>query len=117
MDGEDYAAGRDAARSCAALRSEAPDPEPEAADFAINARVRHILTRRWIKREGLQIGTTDGVVVVRGPLERESAGPGIEESQTAHDQFLRRLRTELLGIPGVVDVVMEICNSERTDSP
>lgn len=87
---------------------------PGSADFAINAKVRQVLARRWVIPEKLEVGTTDGVVLLKGHLEREPAGPGTEDVD-ARGLFLRRLRTELKAIPGVVDVVMDAPEAERTD--
>ena len=89
----------------------------QPADFAINAKVRHLLARRWVRNDGLEIGTTNGVVFLRGLLCREPGGPLEEETPLARERFLWRLRTELLAIPGVVEVVMDVTDSERTDTP
>ena len=74
-----------------------------ARDFAINARVRRTLNRRWIRPQRLDVGTTDGVVFVKGPLEVE---PGFREPLD-REHLIRQLRSELQAIPGVVDVVLE----------
>jgi hypothetical protein len=90
--------------------------ESPAADFAINARVRQVLTRRWVRRDQLEIGTTDGVVVLKGQIEREPAAVETEDPG-AQERFLWRLRAELKAIPGVVDVVMDTDSTERTQAP
>lgn len=72
-------------------------------DFAINARVRRTLGRRWVRPEWLDVGTTDGVVFVKGPLEVE---PGFREPFD-RERLIRQLRSDLRAIPGVVDVVLE----------
>jgi hypothetical protein len=72
-------------------------------DFAINARVRRTLGRRWIRPQRLDVGTTDGVVFVKGPLEVE---PGFREPFD-RERLIRQLRSDLQAIPGVVDVVLE----------
>ena len=94
---------------------EVPDIEQQPADFAINARVRQLLTRRWVNRNGLEVGTTEGVVLLKGPIEREPAGVSSDQDPIAHEQFLWRLRTELKAIPGVIDVVIETPADERTE--
>jgi hypothetical protein len=86
-----------------------------AADFAINARVRQVLTRRWVRRDQLEIGTTEGVVVLKGQIEREPGTPETEDD-AARERFLHRLRSELKAIPGVVDVVMDTDSTERTQA-
>ena len=90
--------------------------EAEFPDFEINARVRQVLARRWVVQHELEIGTTDGVVVLKGRLAREPGGPAAADCPEARETFLRRLRSELKGIPGVVDVVMELHDAERTDA-
>jgi hypothetical protein len=92
---------------------ERADPSLGPADFAINARVRQVLTRRWVLTEGLEVGTTDGVVLIKGQLEREPGGLTMGTDADAGDRFVRRLRSEIKAIPGVTDVVMEIRGVER----
>ena len=84
------------------------------ADFAINARVRQVLSRRWVNLQGLEVGTTAGVVVLKGKLERELDGARGTMDREAYERFLWRLRSELKAIPGVSDVAMEVCDIERT---
>ena len=83
------------------------------ADFAINAKVRQLLARRWVRIEGLEVGTTAGVVVIKGCLEREPGGLSMGNDADVGDRFVRRLRGELKAIPGVADVVLEIRPTER----
>lgn len=83
------------------------------ADFAINARVRQVLTRRWVRTDGLDVGTTDGVVLIRGRLEREPGGLTLSSDPDAGERFARRLKSEIKAIPGVTDVLMEIHETER----
>ncbi len=97
-------AGRDLQRN--------PD---QPADFAINAKVRQVLARRWVQSEGLEVGTTDGVVLLKGRVEREPGGGSAAGDGVARDRFLWRLRSELRAIPGVVEVVMDMADTERTD--
>lgn len=88
--------------------------EARPADYAINARVRQVLSRRWVKLQDLEVGTTDGVVVLKGKLERELDGARGSMDREAYERFLWRLRSELKAIPGVTDVAMEVCDTERT---
>jgi hypothetical protein len=78
-------------------------------DFAINAQVRRALARRWIRSECLDIGTTDGVVLVKGRLELEPGG----SQPVDRERLIRRLRTDLTAIPGVMDIVMEFHRGEQ----
>jgi hypothetical protein len=77
-------------------------------DYAINAQVRRVLSRRWIRQQSLDVGTTDGVVLVRGRLEVEPGGPEVVD----RDGLEWRVRRELARIPGVVDVVVEFHRPE-----
>ncbi len=86
------------------------------ADFAINAKVRQVLARRWVQMKGLEVGTTDGVVLIKGRLEREPGGLTLQGDALAQERFLWRLRSELRAIPGVADVVMDVAAMERTDA-
>lgn len=104
-------------RETASSPNNGPQDEVQPADFAINAKVRHVLARRWVKKDGLEVGTTDGVVFLRGTLEREPGGPLEEENPMARKRFLWRLRNELMAISGVMEVVMDVTDSERTDIP
>jgi hypothetical protein len=74
-----------------------------APDFAIQARVRRTLARRWIQAEGLDVGTTDGVVFVKGWLEVEPGHPVPFD----RERLIRGIRSDLSAIAGVVDVVLE----------
>jgi len=85
-----------------------------AEDFAINARVRQALARRWIRHQGLEVGTTDGVVLVKGRLDMEPGGPDVPGEDFPQERLVRRLRADLVAIPGVVDVVMEFHRSDRS---
>lgn len=104
-------------RTFRARSAERPDGESQPADFAINARVRQVLARRWVIPHGLDVGTTDGVVLMKGRVEREPGGPVGTGAEDARERFLRRLRSEIKAIPGVVEVIMEIPEVERTDTP
>jgi hypothetical protein len=81
-------------------------------DFAINARVRQTLARRWIQHQSLEVGTTDGVVLVKGRLVMEPGGLEDPQEGFPRERFVRRLKTELAAIPGVVDVVVEFHRSD-----
>ena len=83
-------------------------------DFAISARVRRVLTRRWVRAESLEIGVTEGVVLLKGFLAVEPGGGANLDDDAARARFLRRLRHDFLGIPGVVDVVMDLHRSEES---
>ncbi len=91
--------------------------ETQPADFAINAKVRQVLSRRWVNLGGLEVGTTNGVVLLRGNLDREPGGPVEMETPMARTRFLSRLRSELMAINGVLEVEMNIKETERTDIP
>ena len=67
-----------------------------------------------MKLQGLEVGTTDGVVVLKGKLERELDGGRDEMDPEAYERFLWRLRSELKAIPGVTEIAMEVCDIERT---
>jgi hypothetical protein len=88
-------------------------PNGQPADFAINAKVRQLLARRWVRTEGLEVGTTDGVVVIKGPLEREPGSLTMASDPDARDRFVWRLKSELRAIPGVTEVVLEVHSTER----
>jgi hypothetical protein len=81
-------------------------------DFAINANVRRALARRWVRAERLEVGVTEGVVLLRGPLEVEAGGGADLAEPDARGRFLRRLRSDLLGLKGVTDVVMDVQRME-----
>jgi len=93
------------------------DENCQPADFAINAKVRQLLNRRWVNLAGLEVGTSDGAVFLRGQLEREPGGSVESETPMARDRFLHRLRNEIKAISGVLEVVMDIDETERTDIP
>lgn len=105
-------AGR-TARPVVSPPEERADQAEAPADFAINARVRQVLTRRWVRTDGLEVGTTAGVVLIKGRIEREPGGLALGGDGDAGDRFVRRLRSEIKAIPGVTDVVMEIPSAER----
>jgi hypothetical protein len=83
-------------------------------DFGINGRVRHVLAKRWVRSETLEIGVTEGVVLLKGYLDLEPGGGADLTNGGARARFLRRLRGDLLGIPGVTDVVMDLHSSEES---
>jgi hypothetical protein len=83
-------------------------------DFGINGHVRRVLAKRWVRSETLEIGVTEGVVLLKGFLDLEPGG-GIDLADgDARARFMRRLRSDLLGISGVTDVVMDLHSSEET---
>jgi hypothetical protein len=90
-------------------------PANLSADYTINARVMQILTRRWVTLSTVEVGTTDGVVLIKGALEREPGG-WEEADDLSRQRFLHSLRTAVRGIPGVVDVVMEL-NAPEGEAP
>ena len=77
-------------------------------DFAIHARVRRALARRWVRADRLEIGTTEGVVLLKGRLETEPGDRADSAGNEAWGRFVQDLSRELRAIPGVVDVVLEI---------
>lgn len=99
--------GRTARRIVGAPASEGAPADPPA-DFAINAQVRQLLARRWVQTERLEVGTTDGVVVIKGNLDREPGSLTMSADPDARDRFVRKLRCELKSIPGVTEVVLEV---------
>ncbi len=95
----------------------APDQtKPVSADFTINARVMQILARRWIDMTGVEVGTTDGVVLIQGRLEREPKGWG-EDDELARERFILSLRAQIRNIPGVADVVMRLHEGDDREAP
>ncbi len=87
-------------------------PAGQRADFTIHARVRQVLTRRWVRTDGLEVGTTDGVVVIKGSLDREPGGFTVGSDPAVRERFIKSLTRELKGIPGVTEVVLELRPSE-----
>ena len=84
-------------------------------DFAINARVRRVLARHWVDPSSLEIGTTDGIVVLRGPLELVPGSMVDPEDPDARDSIVNRLRHEIRSIPGVSEVIIETSWQGRED--
>lgn len=78
------------------------------SDFTISAQVRRQLVRRWVRAESLEVGVTEGVVLLRGSLVLEAGGAIDLADLTARSRFLRRLRGDLLSLQGVRDVVMDL---------
>lgn len=105
-------AARTSRRTVDAPASNGPS-SGQPADFAINAKVRQLLARRWVCVDGLEVGTTDGVVVIKGSLEREPGSLTMGSDSDVGDRFVRRLRGELKAIRGVTDVVLEVHPIER----
>jgi hypothetical protein len=83
------------------------------ADFAINGKVRQILARRWIRPEPLEIGVTDGVVLIAGYLDLEPGGVKDAAQPETRARLIKRLRSEIGALPGVVDVVIDLHQSEE----
>ncbi len=81
-------------------------------DFAVNARVRQLLARHWVRQERLEVGTTDGVVLLKGCLELEPGGAISLEDERSRQRFVQRLRGDIAAIPGVADLVMELHRAE-----
>ncbi len=88
----------------------------ESADYSINARVMQVLARRWVDLSGIEVGTTGGVVLIKGDLEREPGGWDANDD-LSRERFVHGLRTAIREIPGVVDVVMELDEHENTEAP
>lgn len=87
----------------------------KAEDYAIAARVRRTLARLWIRTDTLEIGTTEGVVLLKGRLEFASragvrSGEGWEHTQS-------RLGVALRTIPGVVDIVLQLRPPDTSETP
>jgi len=78
------------------------------ADIAIQARVRQALARRWVRIDQLEIGVTEGVVLLRGCLDVEPGGAPEGDAPPACARLARRIERELRSLPGVLDVVMDI---------
>jgi len=86
-----------------------------SVDYAIQARVRQLLARHWVRAEGLVVGTTEGVVVLKGPLAVEPGGGTRLDDPLQRARFLQRLRTEVAAIPGVREVVLEMGSDLGTE--
>ncbi|MFH1143088.1 MAG: hypothetical protein V1774_00920 [Candidatus Eisenbacteria bacterium] len=85
-------------------------------DYAINARVRQVLARHWIHPESLQVGTAEGIVVLKGPLVVEPGG-GVNLDDTVHRaRLVQRLRSEVEGIPGVRQVVFQLDSGQGVET-
>lgn len=97
-------------------RGGAGDRSAESADYSINARVMQVLARRWVSLSGIEVGTTGGVVLIKGTLEREPGGWEANDD-LARERFVHGLRSAIRGIPGVVEVVMELNEQENTEAP
>jgi hypothetical protein len=77
-------------------------------DYVINARVRRVLARHWIEPSNLEVGTTDGVVVLKGRLALELEDGACLTDPLRCARVLRRLKADVAAIPGVHEVVMEL---------
>lgn len=82
-----------------------------AGDFAISAKVHRLLKRRWLRAEQLQVGVTEGVVLLRGRLGAEAAGVDLDDP-AVRGRFLGRLRRDLLSVSGVTEVVLDVGGAE-----
>lgn len=74
-------------------------------DFRINAAVQSILSRRRVSTGGLDFGTTNGVVYVRGNLLASHAAAGDDPTNRG---MLREIEREIRTVPGVRDVVLGV---------
>jgi hypothetical protein len=77
-------------------------------DYAINARVRQLLQRHWVRPERLAVTTAEGVIVLTGALALEPGGGADLAEPVRLTRFLYRLRADLAAIPGVQDVVLNL---------
>lgn len=85
-------------------------------DFRINASVHTALVRFWIDTVNLEFGTTNGVVYLRGDLQRLSFRSRRENGKDEETTFLaRRLDAELKQINGVRDIVYDLRNVARVN--
>lgn len=84
-------------------------------DFAIHARVRRLLTRRWIRTDCLEIGTTQGVVLLKGRLEAIPGAP--RQGDGSWQREVQELAVAIRALPEVVDVAMQLREPERMNSP
>ena len=82
-------------------------------DARIHARVRSILSRRWVDLRLLHLGTVDGVIHLEGEFRQcLSLAPAIGEGRPSL-QFVRKVERELRSIPGVRDIVFSIAGFEK----
>ena len=85
------------------------------SDFAIQARVRRLLARHRMRTDCLEIGTTQGVVVLKGRLERAPGVPRREDDDWERE--VRELAAAIRALPDVVDVATQLHEPERMDPP
>ncbi len=80
-------------------------------DFRINAAVQIVLSRRRANTGGLDFGTTNGVVYLRGTVL--GAGPG-SSAPAAGRSVLQEIEREIRQVPGVRDVVSHVTGTQQT---
>ncbi|MBD3237811.1 MAG: hypothetical protein GF330_14000 [Candidatus Eisenbacteria bacterium] len=85
------------------------------SDFAIQARVQRLLARHWIRTDCLEVGTTQGVVVLKGRLEYLLGGS--LGAECVAEQASQALRAAIRRLPGVVDVAMQVREPQKTEPP
>ncbi|MBP7669501.1 MAG: hypothetical protein KA123_02875 [Candidatus Eisenbacteria bacterium] len=83
-------------------------------DYAINARVRRVLARHWIDPGSFEVGTTDGVVVMKGRPSFAMEGEEFRDPLRCA-RMLQRLKSEVAAIPGVNDVVVDLHGGEGAE--
>lgn len=83
-----------------------------AIDSTIQAKVRILLSRKWVDLAPLSIGTTNGVVYVGGTL-RLLGGRGDGEDPAWPLTYASRLEQEIRALPDVQDVVWRLTNGEK----
>ena len=86
------------------------------SDVVINARARRVLARHWVAPEGLEVGTTDGVVVVKGRLVLEPEGGAGLGDLLRRARLLQGLRSELAGIAGVRQVLIDVDGGQGVET-
>ena len=74
-------------------------------DFRINASVMTVLTRRWVDTARLDVGTTNGVVYIRGAVPPQAPNA---PATTAGSALLGDIEREIRSLPGVRDVVFGV---------
>ena len=87
-----------------------------SVDYAIHARVRQLLARHWVCPDRLLVGTTEGVVVLKGDLAVEAGGGVRLDDPLQRARFLQRLRSEVAAIPGVEGVVLDLNRCRETEA-
>ncbi|MGD8394623.1 MAG: hypothetical protein PVF43_04000 [Candidatus Eiseniibacteriota bacterium] len=78
---------------------------PVPRDHAIANHIRTILYRHWVDVAHLDFGSVNGVVYVRGELERTPGYPASRRAEEPdRDTLVQLLERDLRAIPGVKDV-------------